>query len=222
MDGKPPGVWSLVFVPALLTLVVTVLRLVGQVQGWSPTVFGRPEAGGGGALLGISWLIFVFGLWFGVRVQRSGAGPASPGRALVTSLVALAVVFGGIALCQALDLVWFPDAENPGEPRGIGWMLGLMLLGVAIAFVANRRVALALLVYAFLARIPVVVVTWIALEQGWDTHYTEIAEGFPEPAEGERLVFLATPQVTFWPLITVLLGTATGCLGGLLAGRRTG
>ena len=114
MDGKPPGVWSLGVVPALLTLVVTVLRLVGQVQGWSPTVFGRPEAGGGGALLGISWLIFVFGLWFGVRVQRSGAGPASPGRALVTSLVALAVVLGRSALCRALGPVWVSDSENAG------------------------------------------------------------------------------------------------------------
>ncbi|MBL9075921.1 MAG: hypothetical protein JNL08_00375 [Planctomycetes bacterium] len=221
MQGNPPGVLRLVLVPALLTLVITVLRLVGQIQGWNPTIFGRPEAGGGGAVLGISWLIFVFGLWFGIRLQRSGAGPKAPGRALLTSVIAIAVVFGGMAALQAAGVMWFPDEQNPGEPRGLGWMLGLMACGCLVAALAWGRAALVLLVYGLLARIPVVIVTLIALGQvGWTTHYTQIPPFFTNVAEADRAQFLLMPQLTFWPGLTVLFGTAMASLGALLSGRK--
>lgn len=58
-------------IPALLTLAITVLRLVGEINGWNPAIFGSPEAGGDLAPLGISWLIFVFGLWFGALLFRN-------------------------------------------------------------------------------------------------------------------------------------------------------
>lgn len=219
MEGNRRGILSLVLVPALLTLVVTVLRLVGQLNQWSPTWFGRPQAGGSGALLGISWLMFVFGLWFGRQLQRSGNEVRSPGKALLISLVAAVVTFGGGMALQAADLVWFPDAEHPGEPRGLVYMLGLLLLGCAICAVAWWRAALTMLVYAILARIPVIVVSWLAIENGWDTHYTKIAPGFPQPAEGELLTFLVMPQITFWPAITVIFGTLMACLGALLSGK---
>ena len=64
--------------PAVITLAVTLLRLVGELQGWSPLLFNR-EAGGGGALVGISWLVPVFGAWFGWKL----AGPARARRASV-------------------------------------------------------------------------------------------------------------------------------------------
>ena len=49
------SVGQLVLVPSLLTLAVTALRLYGELQGWSPSLFSR-EAGGGGSLIGIVWL----------------------------------------------------------------------------------------------------------------------------------------------------------------------
>ncbi len=45
----------LILVPAIVTLAVTLLRLVGELQDWSPRLFSK-EAGGGGALVGIAWL----------------------------------------------------------------------------------------------------------------------------------------------------------------------
>lgn len=221
MTATPPRLLGLVLVPALLTLAVTVLRLVGEINGWNPAIFGRPEAGGGFAPLGISWLIFLFGLWFGIRLQRADKGPRSHTRALVISLVAIGVVAGGMPALQALDVMWFPDEKNPGEARGMQWMMALMAGGCLVSALAWGRAALVLLVYGILARIPVVVVTWIALGQpDWNTHYTKIPPFFTNVAEADRASFLLLPQATFWPGLTVLIGTAMACLGALLVRRR--
>ena len=50
----------LIFVPAILSLAVTLLRLVGELEHWSKTLF-NPEVGGLGALVGITWLAPIFG-----------------------------------------------------------------------------------------------------------------------------------------------------------------
>lgn len=219
MDNPPLRLRSLVLVPAAITLVVTIVRLVGELNGWAPVAFGKPEAGGGQALLGISWLIFVFGLWFGIRLQRAGQGVASPGRALLITLGGFVVAFGGLFACRALGLTWMPDAEHPGEPRGLGYFLGLMLAGGVVAFVAWPRAAFVLLVYGILARLPVVVVTWFAVRNQWNTHHVKLPPGFPTPAEGDLFATVVMPQVAFWPLITIMVGTAMACVGALVFGR---
>jgi hypothetical protein len=221
MPATPPRLLGLVLVPALITLAITVLRLVGEINGWSPAIFGSPKAGGDFAPLGISWLIFLFGLWFGIRLQRAGVGPRSPKQALVISLVAIAIVVGGMPALQALDVMWFPDKENPGEARGAQWMLALLAGGCLVSLLAWGRASLVLLVYGILARIPVVVVTWIALGQPeWNTHYTKIPPFFTNVAEADRASFLLLPQVAFWPCLSVLIGTAMACVGALLVQRR--
>ena len=53
----------LVRVPALITLGVTLLRLIGELQRWSPKLFNR-EAGGGGALVGISLAVDGREAWY--------------------------------------------------------------------------------------------------------------------------------------------------------------
>lgn len=218
---SPPRLLSLVLVPALLTLVLSVVRLLGEINGWSPALFGKPEAGGGGAVLGISWLMFVFGFWFGRRLQNGDVGPGSPGKALVLSLIAIGVLAGGMQALQAAGLMWFPDEKNPGEPRGLPWMLALMLVSALVSVVAFRRAAVALFVYALLARVPVVIITWIALgKPEWNTHYTKIPPFFTNIAEADRASFLIMPQLAFWPGLTVVMGTAMASLGALLAARR--
>jgi hypothetical protein len=56
-----PRLGRLLLVPALITLAVTVVRLVGELMRWNPTFFSR-EAGGAGAIVGIVWLVPVFGV----------------------------------------------------------------------------------------------------------------------------------------------------------------
>ncbi len=221
MAAKSSSVLSLVLVPAVVTLALSVVRLFGEIGQWNPLLFGKPEAGGDKALLGISWLIFLFGLWFGMRLQKAGLGPTSRGKALGISLVAVGIVAGGMPALQAAGLMWFPDAEHPGEPRGLGLMLGLMAAGCVVSALAWGRAALTLLAYGVLARLPVVLITWIALGRPeWNTHYTKIPPFFTNVAEADRMSFLMMPQITFWPALTVLAGTAMACVGAFLGGRK--
>jgi hypothetical protein len=91
---------KLILVPAVITLAVTLLRLVGELQGWSPilfnrwtlVMFNRGEEARSPSLVGIVWLIPVFGAWFGWKLTRAGLGPGSLGRALGLTLASLAVL----------------------------------------------------------------------------------------------------------------------------------
>src|SRR5262245_21680601 len=96
MDDATPRIstFRLIVVPAVLTLGVTILRLVGERQGWDPRFFSR-EAGGGNAIVGISWLPFLFGIWFAKELVNAGLGPASKGRALIHALIGLGLAVGG-------------------------------------------------------------------------------------------------------------------------------
>src|SRR5262245_59532032 len=73
-----PSTKSLVLVPALITLAVTLLRLTGELMGWSPVFFAR-AAGGAAALVGIVWLVPVFGFLFARRLASSEPAPAAGG-----------------------------------------------------------------------------------------------------------------------------------------------
>ncbi len=220
MDQKPPSIRSLVVVPAILTLAVTIVRLVGELNGWSPLLFGTASADGPKAIIGISWLIFVFGLWFGFRVQRSSAGLAKPGKTLLCCLLPIAILFGGFALSEKLGLVSMPTPEAPGEVKGLGWFLGISAVAALTSIVIWARIGVILLVYSLLARLPVVVVTWFALERGWETHHVKLPPEFTAPPADERFFVLAMPQVTFWPVLTIVFGTVMAALGALIAGRR--
>src|SRR5262245_43442887 len=89
----------LVRIPALITLGITLLRLIGELARWSPALFNR-EPGGGGALVGIAWLPFVFGIYFAVKLARSGAAGVKAGRTILYALGSLlafiVVAFGGM------------------------------------------------------------------------------------------------------------------------------
>jgi len=96
----------LIVVPAVITLAVTLLRLVGELRHWSPTLFSR-EAGGAGALVGIVWLVPIFGIYFAIRLNKAGQGPASRGRAIGFAVAALLaeVVLGFAIFRLSLPIV---------------------------------------------------------------------------------------------------------------------
>lgn len=223
MSESSPRTIPLVLVPVFLTLGLTILRLVGELNGWSPMLFGVPgDFDAPPALLGISWLIFVFGLWFGIKLQRGGAGPQKKGKALLLSLLAVGVLVGGMALLMKLDLLSIPDKKHPGEPRGMPLMLGLIGVAAVVSFLAWGRAALVLFFYGLFARIPVVIVTVLALgKEDWNTHYTKIPPFFTNVQEADKATFLLMPQLTLWPGLTIVMGTAMACLGALLTRDRS-
>ena len=82
------NVKRLVMVPALIALAVTIARLVGELGG-GPSALFNSEAGGQGALVGIVWLIPIFGIYFAVKLARSGHAPESAGRVIGFSVLGL-------------------------------------------------------------------------------------------------------------------------------------
>ena len=100
----------IILVPALITLAVTLARLAGELLGGSGALFSR-EAGGKAALVGIVWLIPVFGIYFGRRLARDGERPPSVGKALRFGLLAFAVnVALLVALPQLSVWIWMTIA----------------------------------------------------------------------------------------------------------------
>src|SRR6266568_9299037 len=83
----------LVLGPAVITLGVTILRLVGERQGWSRTWF-NPEAGGPWSIVGITWLAPLFGIYFALKLAATGQGPKSLGQAVGLALLAVAIIYG--------------------------------------------------------------------------------------------------------------------------------
>jgi hypothetical protein len=222
MADKAPGILSLVLVPALLSLLVSVLRLVGELQGWNPTLFGNVAPGQEGpqGLIGISWLIPVFGLWFGFKLRSATGQPAHAGKSALRFAIGAIVLVGGVAGLMAAGLIVMPKADAPAAPAGLGYSLALVVLAAVIMFTAWFRLALSLFVYAWLARIPVLAITWLGVENDWNTHYTRLPVGTVLPAGTSKFMFLAMPQMTFWIVTTLGLGGLCGCLGAALGRRK--
>lgn len=92
LGGRAPApTWRLVLVPAVLTFAVTLLRLWGELKEW-PLLLFSPAAGGGAALVGITWLVPVFGMWFARRLAKGGPSE-HPGRVIGFAALGLALVF---------------------------------------------------------------------------------------------------------------------------------
>ena len=211
-DTSPrPG--QLVLVPALITLAVTLLRLAGELQGWSPRFFSR-EAGGGFALVGISWLVPVFGAWFGWKLAISGERPANAWRALGLTVLALA----------ALPASGFAAAKLGVEGTSVTALAVYALVSVAalvLALYAWPALGRTLLVYGLAARIPVILVMLAAILGSWGTHYDATPPGTPEMSGlAKWMVAGVLFQLTVWQWFTVVIGGLFGIAAAALARRR--
>ena len=213
---KTPGVLSLVLVPAILSLLVSIARLVGQLVEGPVWLFGEAKPGAPSAV-GIVWLIFVFGAWFGFRLRSAGVAPTRLLPAFWGLLAGIAAGVGLIVLSVQFGALVMPAPDT--APRGLHWFmlgLGTMVVGAVLAW---PRLALTLLVYGYLARIPVIAITALCLSLEWDnTHYTQLPPVDIGDDFGERLLWSSMPQLTLWPAATVAIGSICGFLGAWLRG----
>ena len=209
-----PRIGRMVLGPALITLAVTLLRLAGELQGWSPRLFSR-EPGGGGALVGISWLVPVFGAWFGWKLAASGERPASAWRALGLTVLALAVLpASGFA---AMKLGFKPQSFTT-----LGIYAVVSVAALLLALYAWPALGRTLLVYGLAARIPVVLVMLAAILGNWGTHYDVMPPGVPEMHGLTKwLVIGVLPQLTVWLWFTSVIGGLFGIAAAALARPRT-
>lgn len=193
---------NLIIVPALITLAITLLRLTGELMNWSPALFNK-SAGGGGALIGISWLVPIFGFYFAYQLMKANEHPAGMGRVFGFSLLGIAVYAGLFALAFNLapTNVWLLTAIG-----AVGAVAGLCIMRKAWPALFST-----LLAYGLAARIPVIIVMLIAIMNNWGTHYDAPPPNFPEMAPFAKWVVTGLfPQLTFWMVFTVGFGTICG------------
>jgi hypothetical protein len=202
---------ALITIPAVITLVITIVRLVGELQHW-PSPWFSAAAGGGGAIIGISWLPVIFGPYFAWKLATAGQGPASAGKAIGAAL-------GGLVPIVLGAILSFPRGNHPAPFALV--LLGslIMLLGAFVPGMGWRALGNTLLAYALAARIPVLIVMFIAMNgnggQGWGTHYD-----VPPPfMAGVQMSVLQKwfeigllPQLTFWITWTVVVGSLLGSI----------
>jgi hypothetical protein len=205
----------LVLVPGLITFGVTILRLVGELNGWSRTFFNA-EAGGGGALVGITWLVPVFAIYFALKLSQSGEAPAA-GKTLLYAVLGLAayfaIFFGGMAVLGF-------DPNQPSLTALVIIVAGA-LIGLAVAYTGAGNLGKVLVAYGLAARIPVILVMLVAMIGNWGTHYDVAPPGVPEMGVFQKWVFLGViPQLSIWMAFTVVLGAFFGAIALFVAERR--
>src|SRR3989442_3787738 len=93
-SGNRVEITKLILVPSLITLGVTILRVVGELQNWSPILFGK-AAGGGGAIFGIPWLAAIFGFYFALKLTGTGARTAQLGKTFALCGLGLLLLAAG-------------------------------------------------------------------------------------------------------------------------------
>ncbi len=203
---------NLIMLPALITLAVTVLRLTGELMNWSPLLFNK-TAGGGGALIGISWLVPVFGFYFAYRLMKSDDQPAGAGRVIGFSFLGLAALVALFALSFKL-------------PTASLWQFLVMLAATAAGLFLARKgwpsLFSTLVAYGLAARIPVAIVMLLAIMGNWGTHYDVLPPNFPTTGIGPFAKWVAiglVPQLTFWIAFTVTIGSIFGGVAVLVAKR---
>lgn len=203
--SQEPTTLRLVLGPLLLTTVVSVTRLVGEVQGWI-----SPRSGGALHPLGISWLAFVFGAWFAIRLRCFGSAPRFAWSRTVATLTLL-------GLAAAVAWQFGPFAGQPADDATFGRLRSavLILVGLAsaaatLAFVVWPRLAWTMLCYALPARLVVFLITWFAKVQGYDTHYVKFGPPGIERDLPDTLLATALAQGGFWVPFTVVCGVAVG------------
>ncbi len=201
-------------VPALITLLVTILRLVGELMEWSSTFFKR-DAGGGGSLIGIVWLVPIFGIYFGWKLVKSGYPLPGAGKVIGMYLLILLGAVGVIYLATTLAPVTFQQFS----------VASMILAGIVCAiavYLAQKpwpELGSVLFNYALAARIPVVVVMLIAMYANWGTHYDVV----PDPAYLEYGLFTkwviigVVPQLTLWVFFTMIFGGIFATVAAALA-----
>ena len=211
-----PSILRLVAVPAVVSLAVTVLRLVGEVRRW-PEAWFSPATGGiipssTTWIVGITWLALPFGAWFAWRLVRAGDGPASAAHALGHAVFGVVLVLGGSRL------VWRPPVEFPRILVAI-WLV--MVAAAILQWPTWPRLFRVLLAYALLARVPVVVIMFLAMRGRWGTHYDYVGTPpqFQLPFWSGFFWLAFFPQLLFWVGFTVLAGSLAGSVVALVARR---
>ncbi len=212
-EGLRSDPLRLIFVPAVITLVVTLLRLTGELRHWSERWFSTETGGivprGVSWVVGITWLAAVFGAYFAWRLLRTGQGPRSLGRA---ALFAVLGIFTFVVTNPIVGLLH--SALRIDFPQILIFIWLLWVVAGLLQYFGWPELAKVLLLYGMAARIPVAIVMFFAMLGNWGTHYDYA--GMPPQfsmSPVPRFLWLAFfPQLVAWVGFTITLGAVAGTL----------
>ncbi|MEW6126414.1 MAG: hypothetical protein AB1757_05060 [Acidobacteriota bacterium] len=213
MSINNTSIIKLITIPTAITLAITLLRLIGELNNWTPFLFSK-QAGGGGALLGISWLPPIFGIWFAYKLIKANETPeTSSGRVILHAIGGIVLFAGGGALMAG---------QSPENFSPVKAFIGVLLFvaATAIQFPAWRKFFKTILAYGFAARVPVAIVMFIAIYGNWGTHYDVAPPNFPEMSWFNKYLLIGLmPQILLWIPFTVLTGSLTAGITALVMQR---
>lgn len=200
----------LILLPSVLTLAVTLLRLAGELEGWSKTFF-NPEPGGLLAIVGIVWLVPIFGVYFALKLAGAGERPAARGRAIILSVAGLALFVAGPVLFNIV---------LGHRVRYLVLMWALAVLGAAVQFFAWPALGRMLLAYGYAARIPTAIIMYIATQNEWHSHYSALTLSELQMSSVRQYLFFGLfPQLVWWVAFTVIFGGLFGTIAVILVRR---
>ena len=207
MKNSNLSIGRLILIPFVISLLVTLLRLTGELQHWSETWFYRSTSGlvpnKTNWVFGITWLAVPFGIYFAYKLAKSERVSTSAGKVIGLAVAGLIVTYGGLAVLghfeiefvKSLIIVWSLSAAS-AMIQLFGW----------------RRLFKALLAYGLASRAVVALVMFLAMHGNWGTHY----DYFDFPPEmkanllSEYFLLAFFPQLIFWVGFTVVLGSLSG------------
>jgi hypothetical protein len=210
-SGNRVSIMQLILIPSVISLAITLVRLIGELQNWPSALFNR-EPGGAGSIIGITWLAPIFGIYFALKLTGAGEGPADRWRAVRMAIFGLVLMFGGLVAI-------FPKFSFPGKEA-----VALLLIVAAIAcqYAAWPKLFKTLLAYAYAARIPVAILMYFAIRGNWGTHYDLVRPDFPvsESFWPRYFQIAFLPQMLLWIAFTIITGSLCGSIATAIAHRR--
>lgn len=200
----------LVLVPTLVTLGVTVLRLAGELLGWSSPWFDKTNG-----LVGITWILPpVFGFYFAWKIWEQGERIDRIGRAFLLG-------FLGVVLNQLVEATVFQYADiSIYSMLVILWTVAI--ISAYFQYLAWPALCRTLIAYGLGARIPVVVIMFFALRGHWGTHYDRPSGPFTLSFWPTFLLFGFFEELIYWVSFTVAVGSLAGSVAAVVAKRRMG
>ena len=206
---KDPSTARLISVPALFTIAVTALRLAGELLRWPKPLVNSDVCGK--AILGVIWLVPIFGTYFAVKLSRAADAPQRFARPVVFAISALAFKLAGTLIMESHGMTYAPR---------LSMNFIVTLIGLVLSAVAWPTLSKALLVYGYLSRIPVAIVQYLAMRGRWGTHYDALDPGFPPIGFWPTFLRVSfVPNIFFMEAYTVIVGALIGTAVVAILGR---
>jgi hypothetical protein len=193
----------LIMYPAIITLLVTLLRLFGELLHGPGILFSQAD-GGGAAIIGITWLPFIFGPYFAVKLFDRNMKPSSFRKTIIFAIVGFVVLACGAMVAFA------PTVHFTGH---VAVGLALIVGAAGLQYFPWRELAQTLIAYAYLARIPVAIVMFFAMLGHWGTHYDAVLPPYDQLPFWTKYLYLAVaPQLVMWIVYTMTVGVLSGAI----------